>query len=250
MAIIHFLHHSSFAVEFPEKVLIFDWFDPARFPEVPFQGRLPEFPGKRLYFFASHKHRDHFDMDILKMQKHPGEVHFILSKDCKMSPNFLKKHGYDPAVLKPLIRYVEGPGDLEVDDLTIHTLRSTDEGVAFYVETEGKTIYHAGDLHWWQWEGVGDLINGKMERDYKHQLRYLEGKLINYAFVVLDPRLKENQFLGMDYFMKQVLADHVFPMHTWQDFSIIERYKSRSDNKSFTDRIVEITGENETFLFD
>ena len=38
----------------------------------------------------------------------------------------------------------------------IRTLRSTDEGVAFVVHYAGKTIYHAGDLNWWHWEGEPD----------------------------------------------------------------------------------------------
>lgn len=244
-----FIHHSSFAVESEEKILIFDYFDPARMPEQGFTGRLPELAGKKVYFFASHKHRDHFDMDILHVAEREPYVRYILSKDIKMSGNFLKKHGFDPERMKELITYVDPVADYEVDDLKIHTLRSTDEGVAFVVETEGRVIYHAGDLHWWQWENVGELINGKDEREYKHQLKYLEGKLVNYAFVVLDPRLGPAQFLGLDHFMKNVLADHVFPMHTWRNFEIIQQYKKRSDNKAFTDRIADITEENQVFLF-
>lgn len=30
---------------------------------------------------------------------------------------------------------------------------STDEGVAFLVTAEGRTVFHAGDLNWWHWEG-------------------------------------------------------------------------------------------------
>lgn len=242
-----FIHHSAFAVELGEKLLIFDYFAPERMTELAFTGRLPELTGKKVYFFASHKHRDHFDMDILS---YAGEnVRYVLSKDTKMSANFLRKHGYDPEYLKQRMTYVDADQDVTVDDLKIHTLRSTDEGVAFVVEVDGRTIYHAGDLHWWKWEGVGDLINGRNERGYKHALRYLEGRLVNLAFVVLDPRLNADQFLGMDYFMKTVLADHVFPMHTWQNFEIIKQYKSRSDNKAFTDRIVEIERENQVFEF-
>lgn len=244
-----FIHHSAFAVELSEKLLIFDYFDPARMSELSFTGKLPDLTGKRVYFFASHKHRDHFDMDILHVSEKEPYVRYILSKDTKMSGNFLRKHGLDPEKLKGLITYVNPVADYTVDDLRIHTLRSTDEGVAFVVETEGKVIYHAGDLHWWQWENVGELINGKDEREYKHQLKYLEGKLVNLAFVVLDPRLNAAKFYGLDHFMKTVLADHVFPMHTWQDFDIIRQYKSRSDNKSFTDRIVDITHENQVFEF-
>ncbi len=249
MAKVTFIHHSSFAVEFDEKILIFDYFDPARMTEYHFTGHLPDLTGKKVYFFASHKHRDHFDMDILHVMEREPYVRYILSKDTKMSANFLKKHGISPEKAKECVTYMSPVSDLELDDLKIHTLRSTDEGVAFVVETENRTIYHAGDLHWWQWEGVGDLINGKVEREYKHQIRYLEGKLVNYAFVVLDPRLQADQFLGLDYFMKKVMADHVFPMHTWQQFDLIQQYKARSDNKSFTDRIVDITEENQVFSY-
>ena len=31
--------------------------------------------------------------------------------------------------------------------------KSTDECVAFLIETEGKWIYHAGDLNNWVWDG-------------------------------------------------------------------------------------------------
>ena len=34
----------------------------------------------------------------------------------------------------------------EIDGCVISTLKSTDEGVAFLVKTEGKTIYKEGDI--------------------------------------------------------------------------------------------------------
>ncbi len=247
---VYFIHHSSFAVEFADKVLIFDYFGKDRVTDIPFTGELPEFPtDKRLYFFASHKHKDHFDMDILKPMNREAPVHYILSKDTKMSPNFMKKHGLDPEDLKSKIKYVNPWDNPEVDDMKIHCFRSTDAGVAFYVETNGKTIYHAGDLNWWKWEGAGDLVNGKVARDYQREVKWMEEKIINYAFVVLDPRLKQHMFLGMDHFMKHVMSDHVFPMHMWQDWDAIRRFKSRTANKAYTDRVVDITMENQLFEF-
>ena len=118
------------------------------------------------------------------------------------------------------------------------------------VKTCGKTIYHAGDLHNWKMEHVGELINGKMERDYRHQIRKLEGEHINVAFVVLDPRLGEYTDLGFSYFMKNVEADYVFPMHMWQDYSAIEKYKKKCDNHLYTDRIMDIEKENQVFDMD
>lgn len=134
--------------------------------------------------------------------------------------------------------------------MKVKTLRSTDAGVAFLVKTCGKTIYHAGDLHNWKMEHVGELINGKMERDYRHQIRKLEGEHINVAFVVLDPRLGAYTDLGLAYFMKNVEADYVFPMHMWQDYSAIEKYKQKCDNHLYTDRIMDIEKENQVFDMD
>ena len=250
MVRVRFIHHSCFTVEFPDKVLIFDYFSGDRVNGFSFEGKLPDYPKDMpLYFFASHSHRDHFDMDILRFAVQYEKVHYVLSKDTKMSRHFLAKHGYDLNVLLPHITYVNPTEDYTVDDLKIHTLRSTDAGVAFVVETNEKLIYHAGDLNWWKYEGAGDLINGKSEREYKHQLHYLDDKIVNFAFVVMDPRLGKDAFLGFQYFMKNVMADHVFPMHMWQDYSFIERYRAMTDNKAYTERIEQITGENQVFEF-
>lgn len=86
--------------------------------------------------------------------------------------------------------------------MKIETLRSTDAGVAFYVETRGATFFHAGDLNDWTWEGAGDLINGRMRREYRTQIKKLAGKPINLAFVPMDPRQGADQELGMDYFWR------------------------------------------------
>ena len=49
--------------------------------------------------------------------------------------------------------------------------------------------------------------------------------------------------------MQHIDADHVFPMHMWQDYSLIETYKKRTDNDYFLSRIVTVTKENEVFQF-
>lgn len=100
--------------------------------------------------------------------------------------------------------------------MKIETLRSTDAGVHFYVETRGATFFHAGDLNDWTWEGAGDLINGRMRREYRTQIKKLAGKPINLAFVPMDPRQGADQELGMDYFLETTSAEYVFPMHMWR----------------------------------
>ena len=69
------------------------------------------------------------------------------------------------------------------------------------------------------------------------------------AFVVLDPRLGEYTDLGLAYFMKNVEADYVFPMHMWQDYSAIREYKKHITNLGMADRVIEIERENQVFPF-
>jgi len=63
-----FLHHSSFLVEVDDKVLIFDYFDGDKVNGFTFTGKIPEYaPETKIYMFASHSHKDHYDMDILRL---------------------------------------------------------------------------------------------------------------------------------------------------------------------------------------
>lgn len=242
-----FIHHSCFVVEVDEKVLIFDWFDGERVEGIHFGGVLPVYePDTPVYVFASHKHHDHFDMDVLRLAERYPKIQFIFSKDCKMSPNFLKKHGFEAGV-REKITYVGAGLKYHVAGLEIETLRSTDAGVAFYIKTNGAAFFHAGDLNNWKWDGAGDLVNGTMEANYKAQIRRLSGKKIHLAFVPMDPRLGQYQFLGIDYFLKHTDADYIFPMHMWKDYSGIKEYKKQISNEAMASRIVEIKCENQIF---
>lgn len=242
-----FIHHSCFVAEVDEKVLIFDWFDGNRVNGYTFRGVLPEYePDTPVYVFASHKHQDHFDMDVLRLAEIYPHIRFIFSRDCKMSPNFLKKHGFSPEI-RGKIQYMGANERYRVDNVTVETLRSTDAGVAFYVETNGATFFHAGDLNDWKWDGAGDLMNGKMEREYKARIRKLAGRPINLAFVPMDPRQGKYQELGIDYFLKNTEAEYVFPMHMWQDYSHIPVYKKKISNAGMAERVVDIIHENQVF---
>ncbi len=242
-----FIHHSCFLIEVDEKVLIFDWFAGDRVNGFHFGGVIPEYePDTPVYVFASHKHRDHFDMDVLRWAERYADIHYIFSKDCKMSPNFLGKHGIASAV-REKIRYVTANEKYRIGDLFVETYRSTDAGVAFYVETGGASFFHAGDLNNWKWEGAGGLVNGAMEASYKGQILRLSGKKIHLAFLPLDPRQEQYQGLGMDYFLAHVDVDYVFPMHMWRDYAGIREYKKKISNAAMADRIVEIACENQVF---
>ena len=238
-----FIHHSCFLVELDDKVLIFDYFDGDKVEGMHFTGKLPSYESDtKIYMFASHSHKDHYDMDILRLADKYPNIHYIFSKDIRISPHFLSKHGIDPAV-RDRVTFVSPDNTYHVDDLDIMTLRSTDAGVAFYVASNGVSLFHAGDLNDWEWDGAGDLINGRVRRAFRHEIKKLSEKPINVAFFPMDPKLMEYQFKGFDFFLQNTSAEFVFPMHMWQDYSGIAEYKKRLSNKDMADRVIEIERE-------
>lgn len=242
-----FVHHSCFVVELEKQILVFDYFKDGDLHGCHFGGVLPEFDReKELYFFASHKHQDHFDLEILKLARQYPDIHYILSKDIRLGSSYLLRHGIPLSVLERII-FVKPDAHYTVGAVEIETLRSTDAGVAFLLEVEQKQIYHAGDLHSWTFEGSSDLLNGKMERDYKEAVSRLEGKHLAVAFVVLDGRLGRYTNDGLDYFLKHSNADVVFPMHMWQQYQVIPEYKKRCSNAAYTQHVMDVTEENQVF---
>ena len=245
-----FIHHSCFLVEIDDSVLIFDYFNGDRVNGYSFSGKIPTYePDTKIYLFASHSHQDHYDMEILNWAKRYNNIQYIFSKDIRISPNFLSKHGIDPQV-RDKVLFVKPDKKYELGDMVITTLKSTDAGVAFYVSLNGVTVFHSGDLCDWRMEGVGELINGRMTKSYRHEINKLTDKPINFAFVPMDPRLETHQADSMDYFLKNTDAEYVFPMHMWQNYSAISEFKKRLTNRAMAERVMEISRENQVFVFE
>ena len=226
-----YLYHSGFAVELEKHIFVFDYM----------KGKLPDWDGrKEIIFFASHKHPDHFVMDIFQWFGKYENLRYVLGSDIKLSDKYLECNGVDPCV-KTVITNAGKNRTLELGDVKIETLRSTDEGVAFIVCTEGKTIYHAGDLNWWHWEGEADSWNTQMEKDYKKEISLIDGRHFDVAFVPLDPRLEWAYGLGMQEFLEHTDTDHVFPMHMWDDYRPIDKYKKSDKGRQYADKVMEIS---------
>lgn len=222
---ISYIHHSSFLVELKQLSLLFDYF----------QGdvKLPE--GKLAVIFASHRHGDHFSPVIFDFAKECQDVYYVLSDDIweKRTPSGLRER----------ILFA-GPGQEFslpwLSGISVRTFKSTDEGVAFLIRSPEGVIYHAGDLNNWQWEGEPKDWNRNMEVNYRRQLEAMKNEKIDVAFVPLDPRQGKDFYRGMDDFMKMVGAARVFPMHCWDDFTVISRLKAMEESKDYRDRIMEI----------
>ena len=220
-----YLYHSGYLVETESALLLFDYY----------KGDLPALPAhKPLVVFASHKHPDHFDFRIFDLKDHSGGTHYIFGSDIRLSDNYLERKGIDSRI-KEQIHRLSSHTESEIPlqggkSLKIRTLKSTDEGVAFYVTVENERIYHAGDLNWWHWEGEAESFNATQEKVYQEELGLLqkwlkeENAVLDVAFVPLDPRLQSAYCYGMDAFLSVVPVKEVYPMHMWEDYDVIDRY--------------------------
>ena len=225
-----YIGHSGFLVELEKVLFLFDYY----------QGEIPALPEeKRLYVFASHRHGDHFNPEIFKLAEQHPDVQYVLSRDIWLSRVPKALHG-QTVQLKPRERW-------EDTLVTVETLKSTDEGVAFLVRAEGKTVYHAGDLNHWHWEGETEAWNRKMAEDLHKALEPLAGMRIDAAFIPLDPRQEGSYSLGMDYFLELTDTEHVYPMHCWEKYEIIDRWSADHPDCPYKERIVKIVRRGESF---
>ncbi len=224
-----YIRHSGFLVETDSAYLLFDYWT----------GTMPSLVyDKDLYVFASHAHHDHYSKDIYRLESKCKRVNYILSSDIKEADSFWKQAEH--------VDFFEPHQEKKVGDCQVSTLTSTDEGVAFLIKIGDLSIYHAGDLHWWDWPGDPDDWNRQMGEAYKEQINLIKGEKFDLAFVVLDPRQEASGGLGLAHFLKNVGADHVFPMHLWEDYDLIRRFKKEYADLD-TDSLIDITGPGQTF---
>ena len=67
-----------------------------------------------------------------------------------------------------------------------------------------------------------------MEKAFAAQLQKMKGRRADLAFLPLDPRQETYAFAGMDAYLKTIESKHVFPMHFWGEYKIIQDYLDRS----------------------
>ena len=202
---ITYLEHCGFFIELEQFCLLFDYW----------QGALPApIEGKALLTFSSHAHHDHFTREIFSYGQGWAQAFHILGNDIRLSAKRKAQWQIRPETLHRM-----GPDmTLSLQGVTIRTLRSTDAGVAFLVEAEGRTIYHAGDLNWWVWEGEPDADNEAMTRAFLNEMEKLRSTPIDLAFLTLDGRQQNDMFRGFDYCMRHLRIRQDVPMHSFGDY--------------------------------
>ena len=233
---ITYLEHSGFYVEMSTADLLFDYF----------KGKIPKRDAKKpLLIFASHNHYDHYNPAIFDLAYECPNTKYILSNDISENED-TKGAVYSVTKIGKNERHTISV--TEEEQLQVETLHSTDEGVAFLISYEGQRIYHAGDLNLWIWEGESAEYNDAMRRDYFKELEKLRDKEIDVAFVPLDPRQEEDAFGGLKSFLSYTRSKHVFPMHTWDNYSIIEAFLDK--HPQYESKVKRITHAEQHFVIE
>lgn len=205
---VQYIFHSGFLVETAAGYYLFDYY----------KGDLPRLDtDKPMVVFSSHSHGDHYNPEVFSILKEMGmkDIFAVLAKD--IPP---RNHPADIEVLRADAgqTYPLPHGE------QLETLLSNDSGVAFLLTAAEGVIYHAGDLNDWTWDGESEQDNQQMRDSYRQEIDKLKGRRIDIAFVPLDPRQEMYYAEGMKYFLAQVGAGKVYPMHYWEDPGIIRQF--------------------------
>lgn len=211
--IITYLSNSGYALEYNSKLLVFDCYNPQ---SQTLSGWLSANVDEDTTVFISHAHPDHYSSDIFLL---PAED-YAVSFDIK-APKRADKH---------IVTF--NPNESEyVNGIEVKAFGSTDEGVSFYVNIDGLSVFHAGDLNYWHWFDEGgeeyakcalaafDEVMGKIRGDINS---------LDIAFFPVDPRMGSDYYRGAVMFAEQMKPKYLMPMHFGREYN---------KNQSFVDEV-------------
>ncbi|MDD6032027.1 MAG: MBL fold metallo-hydrolase [Oscillospiraceae bacterium] len=237
-----YLNHSGFLVETEGWNLLFDYFPDDAAPGEPGYLTPEQLPrDKGLAVFVSHSHHDHFYAGLSDWRKARPDLLLFCSSETPLppAPNTFPMEG-DAGM--QLTRETGRP------PLQVSTLPSTDLGVAFLVKAGDFSLYHAGDLNDWYWEGEPEAENAAMSAAYAAQMEKLRGLHFDAAFLPMDPRQEQDYLRGMLGFWKVCRADAVFPMHFWGNYGVFDQMEADSRAVCFRGAVRRISHRGETFV--
>jgi len=233
-----FLAHSGFLVELPGAALLFDWWME---PLPPLERERP------LLIFASHAHPDHFIPKIFTLDDGAREVRFLLGKDIRLTRRNLEKWNVSPETAAKCILLGGNEMAEPLPGVTVETLPSTDEGVAFLVTADGEAVFHAGDLNWWHWEGEDKAWNNNMAASFRRYIAPLRGRRLDLAMLPLDPRQGKAAFWGPAAYLETADIQRCLPMHQWGEFAFTEEFLTA--HPEFAGKIIPVSRNGQAWEF-
>lgn len=202
------IHHSGFAIKTENYSVIIDYYKDT---ENVVKEILSD--SKAIYVLSSHSHTDHFNHEVLGWNKSFNNITYILSNDIKKK---LKKL-CDGETLDSIYFLKKGESFLD-ENLSIMAFGSTDVGISFLLNLQGKQVFHAGDLNNWRWDGESTEKEKKMaESSFLAILRDLKRyvSVLDVAMFPVDARMQGDYSRGARQFVHEFDVKKFIPMHTW-----------------------------------
>ena len=227
-----YIYHSGFAIEADGYAILIDYFkDTGKTPGTGFvHDELLHRPGT-LYILSSHFHPDHFNPEVLEWKKIKKDIKYIFSKD------ILKRRRAKPEDAL----YLKKGDVFEDENIRIRAFGSTDVGISFLIDSEGKKLFHAGDLNNWHWKDESTPAEvGKAEGDYLHELNTL-------AMFPVDPRIGTDFMRGAQQFVDRIKTDVLVPMHFWERPAEVMAFGPYAESKGCRYILLSVPGEGTDF---
>ena len=179
------------------------------------------------------------EQNVLLFDYYQGEIpSFDGSKTLYVFASHSHADHYDPAIWKLKEQYKD-----------IHYILSDDikdnEDAVVMKAHEKKEV--AGELNWWHWNGEPEEDNEYYKKTFQDEMKYLEGKKIDLAFMLLDPRQEDKYCWGMNYFLEHTDSKVVFPMHCFEHYKINHHYLNCEDGRRWKNIVRDITGAGQVF---
>jgi L-ascorbate metabolism protein UlaG (beta-lactamase superfamily) len=232
-----YIYHSGYVIEGEQCTIIIDYYKDSQDKYI--HCSLPSFSGK-LYILSSHQHPDHFNKEILEWKDVRPDAQYIFSDDI-LKYRFHSDNN---------ISFIKKGQSYQDENITIKAFGSTDVGVSFLIETEGKEIFHAGDLNNWHWDEESTPKESQAaERHFLRELNLLANKTrhLDLAMFPVDCRLGNNYMRGAEQFVDTIQTGIFAPMHFGESYQEANAFKGYAERAGCKFAAWNRTGESLTF---
>ena len=235
-----YLYNSGFGMEFDGFTIIIDYYQDSS-DKLHNKGLVHDYlldrPGK-LYVLCSHIHPDHFNPEILSWRDKRPDIIYILSKDILIGGK-----------AKPDDAIFLDKGEVYKDEtLSIEACGSTDVGISFLMNINGKSIFHAGDLNNWNWcdESTSEEID-EANRFFLSELNYLyqRSPSIDLVLFPVDKRQGSDYMKGDKQFVEKIKTGIFVPMHFGENYAAANNFKQFAEQHGC--KFIEINYRGEQF---
>lgn len=238
---INYLYNSSLKIETENHVLIFDYYRDS--VESGIKGASNGAIGeadlktdKEVLVFATHSHGDHFSEVIFEWSTIKSGIKYVISSDIVLGCTKLNTY------------FIKPYEQANLEGVSIKAFGSTDAGVSLLVKADDLSLFHAGDLNWWDWYDESEEYNKNMEKAFKNEISNIALEKVGIAFYPVDLRLRQSYDLGPNYFIDMVKPKIFIPMHFREDYHITKQFAELNKNKEV--QIYEIDSRGQEILID